>query len=326
MYTNAKNMPKDWPAILCRLNLTDLRAVLNSEVIKKNTMYCMNSFIQWCRNRHSRNIIIPDYNIEDFLSAFKIFFHREKVFENDDTSETRDLFDKASKLVLNFDAMVVLFRNNVLDDIIHKEGITLAEQIAFLSTQNNDADIFEKFGFELENLLREYLLTFFHWRGNNKSQIMKKNIRDTIYKFLEMITINGEKRLDFTNSEVGTLQRDISRLRILIDSHIRNEPPSAVDFPKILENLDNYCANALVFIEGCGKLVCNIDRVEEESQQNTRRKISRQIGSQEFHLNNNKFQEYKDNALADLITNRQNLEELKRRMKSNAVAIGMSML
>jgi hypothetical protein len=265
VYTNAKNMPQKWPYNIHCLAYYDVSGELYSEAIKKSTTGCMTTFIAWCRSRHPRVIDIPEYHIEDFLTASKIVFFKDIVFNHENTSDNLELRELALKLVTMFDAMVILFRTNDLVDIIHKEGITLAEQIAILSTHDDSNEgIFEQVG-NFEELLRDYLLKFFPWREKNKSQIMKKNIRDTNYKFLDMIRINGEKKLYDRNTSVQALQREISNLRRKINSDI-NSSESAEEFPRILEQLDRLSATVLEFILGCGNCVLKLDDVNQKLQ------------------------------------------------------------
>ncbi len=76
-------------------------------------------------------------------------------------------------LVHCFNDMLHIFSDSVL---VNLHDNTLAEQIAILSTlqDDDDAELFSDVDGDLEDALQEYLLKFFHWRENNKSQIMKK--------------------------------------------------------------------------------------------------------------------------------------------------------
>jgi hypothetical protein len=312
VYTCAKNMPENWPEhIIERMDNYDAGIELYSDTIRNSTEACMNAFIAWCRNRHSDIIEIPDYNIEDFLSAVKIVYYRRVVFYNDETLETSNLFDIASQLSENFCRMVQLFRQDVLAHI-HDEGITLAEQISILSSPPNErkeTEIFECYGGKLEELLREYLLKFFPWREKNKTQIMKKNMRDTNYKFLKMIAINGDKKLDYSNPQVHALQLEINILRIQINDYMRTRPDHFHNFTRFLDYYDQVSAICLANIDLCILYTDKINEAELQIQENVRKNNSRQI------INFKKYTLLKEKSEAELIDSRLKLEKTKKGLK-----------
>ncbi len=129
-----------------------------------------------------------------------------------------------------------------------------------------------------------------------------------------MITINGKKKFDYRNSEVSTLQRDISRLRKLIDSHIKNEPASEDDFPLMVRHMDKLSNGCFVFIDGCVRLAGSIKDAEQEYQKN----ILGWINTHDFNIISKKYTTYKDKLEAYLIQCRQELVAAKRILKIDA--------
>jgi hypothetical protein len=317
LYTSAKNMPENWPENIYHWRYYDVGLELYSDTIKNRTMACMNAFIAWCRMNGSPNVEMPDYNIEDFLTAYRIVYFKDIVFHNDVTRETMELHVLATNLTLKFDTMVAVFRDNQQAQL-HKEGITLAEQIVSLSRHDNLSVLFARVG-NLEAVLRDYLLKFLPWRQKNKTQIMKKYLRDTIYKFLDMIRINGEMKVDYTNTTVQALQMDIHRLRRQINSHIESEPASSdEDFPRFIAKMDDDCAMVLKFNEGCGTLARNLDL---DLQNINDLRDNGQITPREYRLNIDRFKVYKAKHEANLHKDRLTLEGYKEDLKHDADAI-----
>jgi hypothetical protein len=215
----AKTMPDKWPTELYNLRTFDMWAkYLDQDDIIIKTKQFLNYFIIWGTQEGVFGYTDEWINLDDFLSAYLIRYYPSDMFCGD--KDNNILVEYATRITNDFDLMVSAFQKEQHDGDLHSEGISLAEQIAILSTTSNcivESEAFKKSIGNFVPNLREYQKKFSEWSATDAKCILKVLERRLFETQTIMWARAGEKEIDFTDPVIREKNKEHSDTRLEIN-------------------------------------------------------------------------------------------------------------